>query len=156
MNKVIGQTSVLALLVIFAGLAHAQSPRIEGVPIKIGDSVEMVKKAYATTIEPEANQVGTRIDGTKLYLRSKGVLVVFDRQGTVRTIRLEAPFSGNIGGVKIGHRRTEVEKLLGSPGKKMHPPKVQMESYDYFFDDSATTRFLFNDDDTVDAMIMFK
>lgn len=142
-------------LVFLAAVAQAQMPKAEGIPIKIGDTVRDVQKAYSTAMEPESVAVGTKKED-QLRLKTKGVLVVFDKQGKVTLIRLEAPWRGNLGGVKLGDRRSQVESIFGAPGKKMHPPAVQMDCYDYFFDDITTTRILFNQDDEVESIILFK
>jgi hypothetical protein len=156
MKKIAKQVVIIFALIFHIGSAQAQPPKAEGVPIKIGDTLETVQKAYETTRGPEPYMVGTKNAGTQLHLASNGVLVVFDEQGKVKTIRLEAPFSGNIGGVKIGSSQSQIEKLLGPPDKRSYPPLVATESHDYYFEDIATTRLAFGPGAKVQAIILYK
>ncbi len=146
----------VSILLLLIGWAQALPLYAEGLPIKIGDTVEAIQKAYATTLEPEPYKVGMNNAGTKLHLKKEGVVVIFDAQGRASTIRLEAPFSGDIRGVKIGSSKAQIEKLLGPPDKKSFPPLVATESHDYYFEDMTTIRLAFSPVTSVQAIILFK
>src|SRR5262245_11671045 len=84
-----------------ATLASAQSP-IDGLPIRLNDTYAKVKRVYQTDLTPEPTESSAQKDAKALRLRTKGVWFFFDRGGRIYTIRLDAPFAGSIGGVKIG------------------------------------------------------
>jgi|SRR5690348_5934841 len=77
---------------------------------------------------------------TVLHLRTKGIWVFFNPTGKVDTIRLDAPFAGDVCGVKLGDTVKQVMKKLGSTAF------ITMKSYRYALDDSAYVNYDANDD----------
>ena len=47
---------VIATLAMIACTVSAQDRRIEGLPIKLGDSIDEVEAALGTTLEPQASK----------------------------------------------------------------------------------------------------
>ena len=83
---------------------------------------------------------------TVLHLRTKGIWVFFNPTGKVDTIRLDAPFAGDVLGVKLGDTVKQVLKKLGNPIKKPSTAFITMKSYRYALDDSAYVNYDANDD----------
>lgn len=153
-------TSVFMGITIFASVAAAQAATvIEGVPVKIGDSVENVQQALGTNLQPEKKEDTTSFASIKpshksaLRLKTKGIWVFFEK-GKVYTIRVDKPFSGNVGGVKLGDPSSKIEKLLGPPAKRGTLGKNQ--TLTYYFDDITTTQFNVNQDDEVETVFFIK
>jgi TPR repeat protein len=86
-------------------------------PIATGDSLEMVRTALKTTQkgQPYSNENNSPKDGWELGLPDKGLIIFFDANRKVYTIRFNAPFSGSIFGVRIGDSRASVVNRLGQP-----------------------------------------
>jgi len=139
-------------------VVQAATINIEGLPIKIGDSVENVQKALGTDLEPEKRESpitppirpNTK---TELRLKTKGIWVFFEK-GKVYTIRLDKPFSGNVGGVKPGDPSSKIEKTFGPPIKR--GTFGNLLTYTYYFDDLTTTRFDVNPDDEIETIFLIK
>lgn len=152
-------TTVIAIFTIFGSAAVAQAVNIEGLPVKIGDTVENVQHALNTSLEPEKKEDSTAIASMKpshkseLRLKTKGIWVFFEK-GKVYTIRVDKPFAGNVGGVKLGDPASKVEKLLGPPVKRGTFGKHQ--TYTYYFDDITTTRIDVNQEDEVETFFFIK
>lgn len=149
--------SGLLILAIFGlfGIAQAQPPVYGGLPIKIGDTVETVKQAYSTQLDPEPFLFNGQAVGTQINLKSKGVWVVFDRRDRVQIICLSAPFSGKIAGVGIYDPKEQLVRLLGPPVKKTKNEQF-LVSYIYYFDDVTTTIYGFNRYDNVETICLSK
>jgi hypothetical protein len=154
-------TSICIVVALFAltTAGQALAVNIEGLPIKIGDSVETVQKALGTDLEPEKEEnIATSAirpnTKTKLRLKTKGIWVFFNK-GKVYTIRLEKPFSGNIGGVKPGDPSSKIEKTFGPPVKR-GTSFGKFPTYTYYFDDITTTRFDVNQDDEIETIFLIK
>ena len=155
---------ILALVVALAvsNAVLAQGKGIEGLPVGLGDSIEKVQAAFGTTLEPEPSK-STMQNTRQLRLRTRGVSVFFDQDGKAYTIRLEAPFAGNVGGVKIGDTRAVLVEKLGKPAKVMkaasgYGPPNQRDSapYIYYIDDRTTVRFDFDRDNEIEAAYLIK
>lgn len=150
---------VALLLALHSGLAISQSTEIVGVPIKIGDPIETVKAALQTSIEPEEMTSAVRTNTKALRLKTKGIWVFFDRTNRAYNIRLDAPFPGNVGGIKIGDSLALLEKTLGKPAKVM---KIgisipgRYEPYLYYIDDLTTVRFDFDRDGLIETIFVMK
>ena len=149
--------NVLAVLVmcVAAVTAYANPVKIEGVPIKIGDSVEEVQKSLETKLDPQAVDYPNLIANkrTELHLKTKGIWVFFEK-GKVVTYRLDAPFPGSVGGLKLGDPASKIEKTLGPAIK--HGTFGTSNTYTYYFDDITTTRFDVNRDDAIETIFFFK
>ncbi len=151
---------MLAVLALLAGmtvssLAAAQITAVPSVGFKLGDDVTTVKAALKTNLDPEpmernpalpATMVDINKGKTVLHLRTKGIWAFFNPSGTVEIIRLDAPFSGDVLGVKLGDDAKKVTTRLGNPIKKPYAAFVTMSSYQYAIDDSAYVAFDLNDD----------
>lgn len=150
----------LVAAALLAGLTAAQWSVAQTAPLpvlgfKLGDDVTTVKAALKTNVEPEpmaknpllpANAFDINRGKTVLHLRTKGIWVFFSPTGTVDTIRLDAPFAGDVLGVKLGDTVKHVTEKLGNPIKKPGVAFVTMQSYQYAIDDSAYVNYVANDD----------
>ena len=142
-----------------SGLALAQTKTIEGLPIRPGDSIEKVKTALRTTLEPEESKSALQRNTKQLRLKTKGIWAFFDPDGRVYNIRLDAPFRGNVGGVKIGDSRATLVEKLGKPAKllKGATPRLKQEDpYVYYIDDRTTVRFDFNRSAEIETVFILK
>ena len=138
-----------------ATAAQAQQAKTEGLPIKLGDSVSQMQSAFQTSIEPEPYESAVNKGGSVLRLRTKGVWTFFNKEGKVQTIRLDAPFKGNVGGVKIGDPLRTLKSVLGESVKK--PFKFGLsEAYIYYPDDTFSARFDVNDSGEVETIFISK
>ena len=154
---------ILLTTVLFMGLytgsALSQPVSVVGLPIKFDDSIEVVKTTLRTTMEPEeATSAGQR-NTKQLRLKTKGIWVFFDKTGHVMNIRLDAPFAGNIGGVRIGDSIVLLEKTLGKPAKLLKMG-IQLpdrnDPYLYYIGDITTARFDFDRDGQIETIFLFK
>jgi hypothetical protein len=139
----------------------AASPIVEGLPVWIGDTSDKVRDVYQTKLEPEPNDTSLLKGTTALRLKTKGVWFFFTREGKIYTIRLEAPFPGTIGGVKIGDTASKMLKVLGNPAKVPKPigginANLAPRSYIYYLDDVTTANFQVNSDDEVEIVFLVK
>lgn len=148
---------MIAVAVLATGAFGAQGKGIEGLPIKVGDSVEKVRAALDTSLKPESPRSNPESEAKELRLKSKGIWVFFDREGRTETIRLDPPFAGNFAGLKIGHSRALVVEKLGEPGKVLKGPEMLgSKPYLYYIDDLTTLRFDFDRDDKISTIYIFK
>ena len=155
---------IIVLVILTTNTASAQSNKISGLPIRLGDSIEKVKAEIGTDIEPEEVQETTSRFATstqkekkqQLRLKTKGIWVFFDKSGRVYTIRLEAPFAGNVDGVEIGKSRAFLVEKMGKPVKILKQPFAFNEPYIYYTDDITTVRFAFDNDDVIDVIYIEK
>jgi hypothetical protein len=152
------KSSAIALLLLSANVAAAmaQTGKVDGMPIQVGDTIDKVQDAYKTTMVPEP--VSSIHEGEKgLQLKTKGVWFFFSKDGAIDTIRLDAPFKGTIGGVKIGDTTAKMREQLGEPIKTLKPPAVaQHEAYLYYIDDRTTARFDVDGDSKIETVFLFK
>jgi hypothetical protein len=104
-------------------------PQAGGLSVAFGSTVLQVQSALGTSEPPRPSQSFNIASGkledqgeTQLRVALSGIWVFFDREGRARTIRLEAPFAGNIGGVRIGDSRATLVARLGEPPLPPTPP----------------------------------
>jgi hypothetical protein len=166
--------SMLLLAAAHAGSFNIGTVKIEGLPeVRLGDSVEAVQKAFNTTLQPEetetmslpmppgpprpfaTNQQLGQGQKTQLHLKTRGVWFFFNK-GKVYSIRLDAPFNGSVGGLKLGDPGSKVESLLGSPVKHDGRAGGLLNTYIYYFDDATTARIMVNRDDQVETIFFAK
>jgi len=146
-----------ALFLLGTSFAFSQQKPIESLPIKLGDTYEQVKAAYQTPLEPEPAP-STVKGATQLRLKTKGVWFFFNKDGKIYTIRLESPFPGSIGGVRIGDKVKDMQKVLGKPAKVPSTPlpAVIGQRFVYYLDDITTAVFQANGDDEVEIVYLVK
>ncbi len=150
---------VLVAALWMAGIAIAQDKKIEGLPVSLGDSIEKVKSALETTLEPEESRSAVQRNTKALRLKTRGIWVFFDQDGRAYNIRLDAPFAGNVGGVQIGNSRALLVEKLGKPAKVLKDMVMglnKFEPYLYYIDDRTTVRFDFDRDGEIETMFVLK
>jgi hypothetical protein len=151
--------STLSLSIACADTMTVGSVKISEMPvIRFGDTVEAVQQALHTSLEPEKDdQIGppnlNANSKTHLRLKTRGIWVFFSN-GKVYNVRLEAPFVGSVGGVKIGDLSDKVEKTFGPPVKRTN--WGGLTGYQYYFDDVTTVRFMINRDGELETIFLEK
>jgi hypothetical protein len=138
---------------------QAKTFKIEGVPVAIGDSIESVRSALNTTAEAQPMQSAISKNNKELRLRTRGLWVFFDDKGAAYNVRLDAPFAGSFGGVKIGDSYAQMVKLLGEPVKTLKMGisiPGQMDPVLYYPNDNSTLRFNFDRDGQVETVMLLK
>jgi len=83
-------------------------------PITNGDTLEKVKAALGTSQET-TSYTASHNRGLRLELLDRGLIIFFDNDRKVYTVRFQAPFAGSVGGVRIGDSRENVVGRLGQP-----------------------------------------
>ncbi|WP_027802221.1 hypothetical protein [Paraburkholderia dilworthii] len=155
MTKKIMATLAVLGAVASAQWAAAQTVALPDLGFKLGDDVATVKAALRTTAETEPMARNAALppnfpDPNKgkaiLHLRTRGIWAFFGANGNVETIRLDAPFAGNVLGIKLGDDARKITSKLGNPVKKPFPAFLVMQGYQYAIDDSAYATFDVNDD----------
>jgi len=124
--------------------AHAAGMPIEGLPIKIGDTVDDLQKVFGAKLEPQPVKSTSPIQRTAIRLKTKGIWAFFEK-GKIVTLRVDPPFSGAILGVKLGDPLSRLQKTLGPAVKQ--GTFGTLDTYMYYFDDLTTTRFDVNRED---------
>ena len=151
--------STLSLSIASADTMAVGSVRISEMPvIRFGNTVESVQQALHTSLEPEKDdQVGppslNASSKTHLRLKTRGIWVFFNN-GKVYNVRLEAPFAGSVGNVKIGDASDKIVKTFGPPIKRTS--WAGLTGYQYYFDDVTTVRFMINRDDELETIFLEK
>jgi hypothetical protein len=150
--------TILATVILSLSLAAKADARIHGLPIKIGDSIEEVQKALGTRMEPEpyqspGAQTANPVKKLQLRLKTKGVWVIFEKEKAT-TIRIDAPFAGNIEGVKLGDSERKIEKTFGKAIKQGN--LGSSTTYQYYFNDVTTTEFVVNNSGTLETIFLLK
>ena len=150
--------------IVFSGVARAQLSPLQNLGFKLGDDVQTVQKALKTTmdVEPEARNpalpsfaTDPNKGKTTLHLRSRGIWVFFNPAGRAETIRMDAPYPGDVLGIKIGDKLDKITSTLGKPVKK---PGFMPPGHDgliYVLDDAAYVRFDVTDDG-VETMLIIR
>ena len=154
----------LFLACILSGLwltARAVSLSVDGLPIHIGDNVQEIQSALHTRMEPEdiSTPLPTGTTASEIHLKTKGVWVFFSPSGISQTIRLDAPFAGSIGGIKIGNSRTHIINTIGKPAfdlTNLHTRIDGLTPIQYYLDENTLIRFDFDADDEVMTMYITK
>ena len=84
--------------------------KIEGLKAELGDPIERVRTAYNIKNEPFTS-------GRALMHRVplEGLFFFFDKDRTLYQVRMDAPFSGSLQGIRIGDPIDKVLEQLGQP-----------------------------------------
>ena len=153
--SMIATALIFGVAILFPVSGCAQMNAMPSVAFKLGDDFATVKAALHTTVDPEAMPRNAALptyvpDPNKgksfLHLRTKGIWAFFSSAGTVDTIRLDAPFAGDVMGVKLGDDAHKVMSALGNPISKPTTAVGVMQAYRYVLDDSAYVVFDINDE----------
>ena len=89
---------------------------IPGLPVNIGDSMATAQMTLGTSQEPEP--VESAVPSRKyasLKLPERGVNLIFNEESKLVRIKLMAPYSEAVRGVRIGDSRDAVLRTLGEP-----------------------------------------
>jgi TIR domain len=82
-------------------------PAMEGVPVALGDPFDAVKQAYPTAGQSGAGDLAMPLDGIRLFFTKDNRVL--------REIMLEAPYAGDVAGLRIGDSASDVVARLGQP-----------------------------------------
>lgn len=151
--------SIALGLVFVLGWPLAHSQPIDGLSIKIDDSVEAVRSALKTDQLPVDMQSAVQKGASVLKLMDQGIWVFFDRQGRTYLIRLEQPFAGRVGGAKIGSTRGQLIETLGEPMRVlggMATQPGQADPHVYRVGNQMSARFDFDREDQVARIFISK
>jgi len=117
--------------------------------IRMGDDVATVKAILKATQEPQAMERPRGLPDTApdmsagktfMHVVDKGVWVFFDPAGKVYSVRLDAPFSGDIKGIRLGDGLSKIASVFGEPLSK--PGTFgNMLAYRYALDETRHVRF---------------
>lgn len=150
----------IQLLSIVAALlmpvsAWAQQNAVPDINFNLGDDIPTVKAALNTKVETEPMERNAALPAgardinagkTILHLRTRGIWVFFNPSGKAETIRLDAPYSKPVKGIKVGDPTSKITAINGQPNKKPYTTFITMQAYQYALDDSAYVTFDANDD----------
>ncbi|MCW3480875.1 hypothetical protein OL229_15110 [Neisseriaceae bacterium JH1-16] len=148
--------TIITTIILSLSLTAQAEVKMHGLPIKIGDTVEEVQKALGTRMEPEPYQspgTQTAVKKLQLRLKTKGVWVIFEKEKAT-TIRMDAPFAGNIEGVKLGDSERKIEKTFGKAVKQGN--LGSSTTYQYYFNDVTTTEFVVNNSGALETIFLLK
>lgn len=64
---------------------------------------------------PQPKQIGSNM--VTSIERGDGAVTAFSKGGKVYSVRIKAPFSGDVRGIKIGYTKDNVVRVLGKPDR---------------------------------------
>jgi hypothetical protein len=147
--------------VVVASLAatasFAQTATMEGLQVAPGDKVDKVKEVYQIQRDPEPTNSATMQGATSLRLKGKGIWFFFTAESQIYTIRLDAPFTGRIKGIRVGDSLSKLQDALGTPVRVVKSLDPQApRGYVYYLDDATTANFQVNAEDKVETVLVGK
>lgn len=87
-------------------LPNRSTAKLEGISVRLGDTMAAVKAAYPSASVSEA----------QLSLPLSGIMFFFNKDHlTLRMIRVDAPFAGSVQGLRIGDPLASVLQTMGQP-----------------------------------------
>jgi TIR domain len=122
---------------------------VQGLQVALGDTRDRVQSAY-----PTAKTTPNR-EGQPPFLNSSadGVMFFFTADGKLENIRMNAPFTGSVQGIRVGDSLDEVLKIMGAPVK---PPWDFGDDKAYLYNtDQATIRYDIDPSDRVHTIFYF-
>jgi hypothetical protein len=161
----------LVAAVLLTGLAAAQwaiaqpATTISSLGFDLGDDVARVQAALHTNARPFRFEKtppflpyfpGANRGMMALHLRGRGIWVFFGEDGVVQAIRLEAPFSGDVLGVKLDDMISQVRGKLGQATYAPFPAVGTLKAYRYMLDKSTFVEFDVNEDMEVKVISISK
>lgn len=146
--------AVLALVAV-AGLALS-AEGISGVPFTLGSSIADVQKALGLSVRPEPLPVyGKEPNSSALRSRDKGISAFFHDDERIYLIRLDPPFAGSVGGMKLGEPRLALLQKLGTPKRMSKHPGRPWETYMYEIAPGVGASFDFDKAETINTIMLF-
>ena len=133
----------------------AQQKPVANLRFKLGDTIDAVKSAMQIDYPPEPMEsIQSLPPGmqdpnkgkTVYHFRTKGIWAFFGQAGKVENIRLDAPFSTPVSGVKVGDSLEKMKSVLGEPIKKPFKAFISMDAYVYALDDTAYVTYDLNEE----------
>ena len=112
-------------------------PTITALTVVLGDNFERVTKVYPTAADAGSGDLSMPLDGVRFFFGKEDKIL--------RNIRVDAPFIGNVRGVRIGEPSSVVVAKLGQPSY------IQGSSYFYRLDGNII-RFDINTQDKVETI----
>ena len=95
-----------------SGVGQNETAQTEGLRVVLGDKIDAVRAAYNIT----ADTIPTRDQQVLLKAPADGLTFFFKENDQIlRIIRADAPFGGNINGVRIDDTFDDVVARLGQP-----------------------------------------
>jgi len=93
---------------------------------------------------------------TQVRVRAEGVWCFFDSTGQPYDIRVEAPFSGSIAGIRIGDSLIQLQQVLGNPIKRVQIAPNMPETLFYKLGNSFLLRIQLTRSDLVETMFIVR
>jgi transposase-like protein len=84
-----------------------------------GDDLATIRVAYPGSPSPTPFHSSDAANQQLLSLQDHGLRFFLTSGGTINTVRLDRPFAGSVGGVRLGDRLDEARRNLGSPGRDL-------------------------------------
>lgn len=125
----------------------------QGLRVSVGDTLAKVREVLAIPVEPRPFQSASPESATMFRLPTKGMWLFFNRAGNVSMIRLDAPFAGEIGGVRIKDRR---EALLRARGEPLNQWEIgDDKALLYALDEHTSVRYDIDKAGAVETIFLF-
>jgi hypothetical protein len=131
------------------------APATHDLLVKPGETLDRIRAVYPNSPEPTPYSTAGKVGAHTLRLRDKGIWFFLEQNGTIYTIRLDAPFQGNFRGIRIGDSGRKLTQLLGPPHKKIPMPGYQ-EAFVYYLDSSVSANFRFDQSGAVETIFISK
>ncbi|WP_395678705.1 hypothetical protein [Inquilinus sp.] len=129
---------------------------IDGVPVAPGDSVAQAQQAFRTSELPRPYTSAGNQKRFALY-PADGFSLFLTPAGEIDTIRLDKPFAGSIGGVRIGDSLRTLKRLMGETKTKPFSGNPQGSlAYLYTLPNGVTARFDATEERGVEVVFLFK
>ena len=148
---------LIALLCSLSIAQAAELGKIDGSPIKLGDTVENVKQVLNTPLDPEKDEspiAALPSTTTSIHLKTRGIWVTFNTARAVRAVRFDAPFKDAIKGVRIGDSQEKTIEKLGEPVKKT--AQGANTNLVYYPDDVTTMSIVISRENGVETIFLSK
>lgn len=99
-----------------AGAQSEQPIAFSGLPLALGDTYQQIETRFGK-LELEHTHSINDAEIPTVRLRRAGVMLFFDDLLILKQIRVDRPFGGDFAGTKVGQRKADVVRLLGSPDR---------------------------------------
>ena len=154
MTRKLPVASSLALVLLVSPVLAQDG--VAGVPFSLNSSVAEVKRALGLSNAPQPmpDHPPLSVGDSFLRERNAGIWAFFHQDGRVYLIRLDPPFAGSVGGIRLGEPRSALLEKLGAPKRKVKSPDQPLEAYLYDMPGFGA-RFDFDRAENINRMMVF-
>jgi hypothetical protein len=89
--------------------------QVPGLGVALGDPIEQVKQTCETRAEPQPFNSPSTKNGWTIRLTTKGIWLFSDQARRIINIRLDPPFSGEVGGIRLKDSLDKLKQAHGEP-----------------------------------------